>query len=219
MTDARLRGEWLTAAAHDGLTDAAYRVLHNALMHSAEQGTDGAIARRELRFLYPGPLDQATLDEIQTAGFWEPVADGYQLIGWADKLGQSTAAEVEHQRARNRAKQERYRTRMASGATDQPGDVEGVSAPRGTGDVTGDVTGYVTGVVGQDRTGPYRASPALSKSRARGSAARSESTGAIITPLPGRRCAPGQHRLLEDGTCMKCDIRPGEATINESSME
>lgn len=210
MTDARLRGEWLTAAAHDGLTDAAYRVLHNALMHSNEQGTDGAIERRELRFLYPGPIDQSWLDELEAAGFWEATPTGYQFVGWVDKLGQSTAADVEHQRNRNREKQARWRARNAASTESAPEDIEAARAARETGDIAGDVTGYVTGVVGQDRTGPFRASPALKEKRARTSAARAVSGGGMITVLPGKPCAPGEHKLVSDGTCLRCDIRPGE---------
>lgn len=122
MTDARLKGEWLTAAAHDGLSDAAYRVLHNGLMHSAEQGTDGFIATRELRFLYPGPIDPAILDEIAIAGFWEKTPSGYQFIDWAGKLGQSTAVDVEKQREANRQRKrtQRAREKARRDATDDP---------------------------------------------------------------------------------------------------
>lgn len=163
MTDARLRGEWLTAAAHDGLTDAAYRVLHNALMHSAEQGTDGAIARRELRFLYPGTIDQAWLDELEAAGFWERAAAGYQLIGWSTDLGQSTAAEVAEyrQKARDRQRKRRNALRTAQ-QTAAPG--EALSAEVVTRDVTPDVTRDIARDVGTARTGPDRTGTATDES-------------------------------------------------------
>ena len=163
MTDARLRGEWLTAAAHDGLSDAAYRVFHNALMHSAEQGTDGAIARRELRFLYPGVLDQSTLDEIERAGFWERTTDGYQLIGWATTLGQSTAAEVAEYRQKARDRQRKRRNAVRT-AQDANPDGEALSAAVVTRDVTSNVTRDIARDVGKDRTGQERQGQATDES-------------------------------------------------------
>lgn len=117
MTDARLKGEWLTAASHDRLSDQAYRVLHNALMRSAEEGTDGAIDQRDLRWLYPGPIDQAWLDELEAAGFWERTANGYQFIDWAGKLGQSTQAQVETYRSKARERMRKLRATRATSAT------------------------------------------------------------------------------------------------------
>lgn len=165
MTDARLRGEWLTAAAHDGLTDAAYRVLHNALMHCAEQGTDGAIATRELRFLYPGVLEQSSLDELEHAGFWERTDSGFQLIGWTTALGQSSAEEVEGYRRNARERQQRRRERLkqGSGATEGSQGLNPEVVPR---DIPRDVTRDVTGYVGKDRTGPARPVLPERKSRA-----------------------------------------------------
>jgi hypothetical protein len=174
MTDARLKGEWLTAAAHDALSDAAYRVLHNALMHSAEQGTDGAIARRELRFLYPGTLAPAVLDEITAAGFWEPAGDGYQLIGWSTTLGQSSAADVEQYRTAARERQRRKRDRdrqtptattpadalaaenTPSGGTTTPAAPRAAQRDLSRRDTERDGTRDVTGDVGKDRTGQDR---------------------------------------------------------------
>lgn len=162
MTDARLKGEWLTAPAHDGLSDAAYRILHNALMHSNEQGTDGAISMRELRFLYPGKIDPSWLDELEAAGFWQRNKDGYLLVGWSERLGQSSAAEVEAYRAGNRERQRRRRAglraarEVASGGNEPPSDSKAVRSPG----VTRDVTGDVAHDVGQARTGQAR--PVLS---------------------------------------------------------
>ena len=33
----------------------------------------------------------------------------------------------------------------------------------------------------------------------------------LVTVQPGRHCAPGTHKFVDDGTCLKCDIRPLEA--------
>ncbi len=222
MTDARLRGEWLTSAAHDALTDAAYRVLHNALMHSAEQGTDGAISERELRFLYPHALDQRVLEELEHAGFWERTASGFQLIGWSTALGQSTAADVAERKAVNAARQARWRAKQAtSGARIPAADRERVTEDRQTRDEPSDVTrdepSDVTHRVGQGRAGPLRASPALKEQRPRANTA--SRGGGLVTVLPGRECAPGQHRLVEDGSCMLCDIRPGHASTATRERE
>lgn len=33
----------------------------------------------------------------------------------------------------------------------------------------------------------------------------------VVTIQPGTRCAPGQHQLARDGSCLRCELRPGEA--------
>ncbi|WP_292815578.1 hypothetical protein [Microbacterium sp.] len=111
MVDARIKGEWLTQAAHDSLSDAAYRIFHNGLMHAAEQGTNGAVDERELRFLYPRAIDPAWLEEIEAAGFWARTAAGYQFIDWSGALGQSTAQDVDKQREANRNRKRAQRAR------------------------------------------------------------------------------------------------------------
>ncbi|UIN30918.1 hypothetical protein [Microbacterium binotii] len=192
MTDARLRGEWLTAAAHDGLSDAAYRVLHNALMHSAEQGTDGAISRRELRFLYPGPLKKEVLDELTAAGFWAETDEGFQMIGWATTLGQSTAADVEAYRRNARERQRRRREKL-SGTPDAIDDAHRLQAEGVTGDVTDSVTRDVMGNVGKDRTGPDR--PVLAKRK---------------NARASHDCERDGHVRIPAGGCLHCEIRPAD---------
>lgn len=204
MVDARLRGEWLTSLAHDRLSDPAYRVLHNALMWSAEQGTDGAIDARALRYLHPRPVESTWLDELTAAGFWEPLADGgFQMLGWDTDLGQSTAADVNHQRERNRNKQRAYRERVSAtshaAVTAEDSGRDTSDAPRQskalrTGVVTGNKTGNVTGVVGKARRGPKRASPGPLSGDAR-------------TAQRGHDCALDGHKLVRDGTCAVCEYR------------
>lgn len=210
MVDARLKGEWLTAPAHDRLSDPAYRVLHNALMFANEQGTDGLIEERALRYLYPGPIADEWLEELVAAGFWFRDDSGsYQLIGWTTTLGQSTAADVEYQRERSRRKQRAYRDRVraaehvalaAENASAQAHTGARPSRPPRAARVTGHDPGYVTGVVGQDRTGPERTSPVLSSERARPSGAR------------GHDCSTDGHKLVADGTCAVCEYRPEVAS-------
>lgn len=176
MTDARLPGRWLTDPVHDNLSDGAYRVLHNALMFCAEQGTDGMIQRAQLRFVYPGTVDPAWLDELERAGLWQTTPGGYALAGWSTSLGQSTAAEVEAYRAKNRDRQRRHRAKAAGTTTDRkrnederqrtvsaPAEPHAPSIPPETPDaarrevVTRDVTRYATrdeyGDVGKARQG------------------------------------------------------------------
>lgn len=208
MVDARLKGEWLTALAHDTLSDAAYRVLHNALMWSNEQGTDGVVDARALRYLHPRPIEQAWLDELEAAGFWAPRDGGYELIGWSTVLGQSTAADVEHQRERNRLKQQASRERARAAAHVAVTTDMGLGGPSGTPaaprrrrstGVTGYVSGDVTRAVGQDRTGPERTSPVLSEERAR-------------RAQRAHDCKLDGHKLVADGTCAVCEYRPSEAS-------
>lgn len=200
MVDARLKGEWLTSLTHDRLSDPAYRIFHNALMWANEQGTDGLIDARALRYLYPQAIEPAWLDELTAAAFWEPVDGGFLMLGWDTVLGQSTAENVELQRERNRIKQQAHRERVravahvavaadaASGRT--AASPRPIRARKSSG-----VTGYVTPVVGQDRTGPERTSPVLSKKRAH-EAPR------------GHECNRDGHKLVADGTCAVCEYRP-----------
>lgn len=115
MTDARLPDAWLGNPRFDLLSDEAWRVFTGALMWSARNGTDGWIPERYLRALHPDGEKRAAFAEICEAGVWrkEARADGagYQLIGWADGLGQSTAEQVERYREKARLRQRRKRAK------------------------------------------------------------------------------------------------------------
>ncbi len=140
MTDARLPGRWLTDPHLEELSDRLWRVHTGALMWSAEQGTDGLIPRRTLRLLHP---EIATLEDAHAlveAGLWDVAGDEFQVLDWA--RSQTLAADIEHQRERNRQKQRAHRARL--------------NAERSNGDATDDVTGYVPGEsqrLGEDRLG------------------------------------------------------------------
>lgn len=140
MTDARLPGRWLTDPHLEALSDRLWRVHTGALMWSAEQGTDGLIPRRTLRLLHP---EIATADDARAlvdAGLWAVDGDEFQVLDWA--RSQTLAADIEHQRERNRQKQRAHRARL--------------NAERANRDVTDDVTGYVPGEsqrLGEDRLG------------------------------------------------------------------
>lgn len=213
MTDARLKGEWLTAAAHDGLSDAAYRIFHNALMHSNEQGTDGAIDRRELRFLYPEAITDDHLQELVDAGFWERTEAGFQFLGWSDGLGQSTRVDVEAMRESNRKRKARQRERERaildqtgpSGSHGPSGASEGFRSPKSHRDSQGESRESVTVGVGQDRTGqdrpPGGGLPVRSKRRA-------GARGRALQPVPD--CNIDGHQMDKQGiTCLRpnCEYR------------
>jgi hypothetical protein len=146
MTDARMPGHWLYDASLDGLSDRAWRTFVGSLMWSNDQGTDGHLPPRALRFLYPDGVDDATAAELIDAGKWKRLPSGYLVLGWRDS--QTLAATVQKQREHNRARQQAYRDRHAEVSNPDPvtGDIPS--------DVTRDVTGNATGnALGQDRQG------------------------------------------------------------------
>ena len=104
MTDARLRGEWVSSMKFDNLSDKAWRIFTGALMWSAENGTDGFIPDRYSKRLHPDGSDIQAEWELSEAGLWEKTRDadgnkGMQLVDWDGALGQSLAIQVETYRA------------------------------------------------------------------------------------------------------------------------
>ena len=152
MTDARLRGEWLSSLRFSSLSDTAWRVFTGALMWSAEQETDGVIPMRFLRTLHPSFDDLPDVyAEITAAGLWAMSGDQVELLGWArrglDGLGQSTAEQVRTYREGSRKRQQQYRDRR-KGSHGAHREFEAPSAVRVTGNATRDVTGDETANVG-----------------------------------------------------------------------
>ena len=133
MTDARLPGRWLMDPTMRTLGADLWTVFSWALMWSAEQGTDGLIPQHMLPLLHPSGATTDHAEALVQAGLWKADGDGYRVRGW--ERTQSLAADVEHQRERNRRKQQAHRERSR---------------------VTGYVTGYVPGEsprTGQERLG------------------------------------------------------------------
>lgn len=141
MTDARLPGRWLMNMKIAALSDRAWRVFTSALMWANEQGTDGEIPPLAMRFLYPADIPPSVIDELVKAELVERRKDGgFNVRDWTKT--QSAAADVEHQRVRNRNKVRAHRERKK------------VTTP-----VTDEVTGYEPGHAprtGQDRQGQDR---------------------------------------------------------------
>ena len=145
MADSRLLAHWHSNPEFDDLSDTAWRVFTGALMWSNGRGTDGHVPARYVRTLHPDGPQPAACDELEAADLWRPNGDGYQLLGWVELLGQSTAEQVEHNKEVNRQKQARYRAEQKKKLSRLP------SFSEADGDVTSQVTGYVTADVGEDR--------------------------------------------------------------------
>lgn len=128
MTDARLPGRWLMDPTMRTLGANLWTVFSWALMWSAEQGTDGLIPRHMLPLLHPSGATTDHADALVRVGLWEAEGDGYRVREW--ERTQSLAADVEHQRERNRRKQQAHRER-ARITGDVPGYVPGESRRRG----------------------------------------------------------------------------------------
>lgn len=157
MTDARLPGRWLMDPTIRTLGPDRWTVFSWALMWSAEQGTDGLIPRHMLPLLHPKGATAEDAEALVSMGLWEAEGDGYRVRDW--ERSQSLAADVEHQRERNRRKQQAYRERARE---------------------RDDVTGYVTEE--SPRRGEAEERPAVkagisetTRTGARGSRPRSES--------------------------------------------
>ncbi|MGC5223865.1 hypothetical protein ACPW96_14935 [Micromonospora sp. DT81.3] len=232
MVDARLPAEWLGSIRIDDLSDRAFRILAGALMWCNGQGTDGSIPARYTRYLHPDGNDQAAFDELEKAGIWTRVDDGYFLDGWSTDLRQSTAAEVERYRESSRLRQKAYRDRRRVGvATAAPSPPDYPMSTRDvTRDPTHDVTNDVTANVGSGSLiGPEKRSayatrnvtrnadspfcrkhpagtpePCGACARARLALAARHSTIAGL----GWDCSSDGHKLVVDGTCAVCDHRP-----------
>jgi len=145
MADSRLLAHWHSNPDFDDLNDTAWRVFTGALMWSNGRGTDGHIPTRYVRTLHPDGHQPKACDDLEAAGLWRRLSDGYQLVGWVESLGQSTAEQVEHNKEMNRQKQARWRAEQKKKLSRVPTFAED------TGHKTSEITGYVTPDVGHDR--------------------------------------------------------------------
>ncbi len=228
MVDARLPAEWLGSIRIDDLSDRAFRILAGALMWCNGQGTDGSIPVRYTRYLHPDGTDQAAFDELEKAGIWTRVDDGYLLQGWSTDLRQSTAAEVEHYRESSRLRQKAYRDRRRAADADAAASVLG--EPRTTREVTrnaardttvnvgsGSLTNslkksaYSTRDVTRNADSPFcRKHPAGTPDPCGACARARVSLEARQSTIPGLGwdCSIDGHKFVVDGTCAVCDFRP-----------
>jgi hypothetical protein len=148
MTDARLRGEWVSSMKFDALSDKAWRMFTGALMWSAENGTDGFIPDRYSKRLHPDGSDIHAEKELMDAGLWSKTRDadgnkGLQLDDWDGALGQSLALQVETYKANARGRSKRYREKERAKLARVVGFIEGPDTGDATSDVTRDVREHV----------------------------------------------------------------------------
>jgi len=233
MVDARLPAEWLGSIRIDNLSDRAFRVLAGALMWCNGQGTDGSVPSRYTKYLHPDGDDPAAFDELEQAGLWEHVDDGYLLVGWANALRQSTAEEVERYREGARRRQKDYRDRQRAVVVDRPGprSIRGEATRDVTHDATGDVTPHVgsgssrqskmksgayatretTAHVTDNADSPFCTKHPNGTSEPCGACARArtalEARENRLT-IRGWDCTVDGHKLVADGTCAVCAYRP-----------
>lgn len=233
MVDARLPAEWLGSIRIDNLSDRAFRVLAGALMWCNGQGTDGAVPDRYTKYLHPDGDDPAAFEELERAGLWEHVDDGYRLVGWATALRQSTAEEVARYRegAQRRQKEYRDRQRAMPAVTPPPRAIGALPAEdvthNGARDVTSNVgsgsltepgkktrayaTRDTTAHVTRNADSPFCAKhpegtlePCGACARARTALEARENRLSI----GGWDCTVDGHKLVTDGTCAVCAFRP-----------
>ena len=147
MVDARLSADWLGSIRFDDLSDRAFRIFAGALMWSNKHGTDGHVPTRYTRYLHPDGTDLDAFTELEDAGLWAAVDDGFQLVGWSSELHQSTAAEVEKYRESARQRQRAYRERQKDSVHGALGQTSERSGPLR--DVTRDGNGRLREHVGK----------------------------------------------------------------------
>lgn len=228
MVDARLPAEWLGSIRFDNLSDRAFRILAGALMWCNGQGTDGAVPARYTKYLHPDGDDQDAFDELESAGLWSLVEDGYLLAGWSGDLHQSTAEEIHRYRDAAKRRQKAYRDRQKGPDSELQRAI--AHEPRATRDVTHNATrdvtanvgsgslsetrersAYVTRNVTRHADSPFCAKHPTGTSDPCGACARArtayEARQDTIAGL-GWDCAVDGHKLVVDGTCAVCAYRP-----------
>lgn len=152
MTDARLHPTFLTNVKIDGLSDEAFRVFVNSIVHAAAQETDGHISRRSLRLLHPEADLRACAAALVTARLWEPREDGWFVHDFLHY--QTPREQLVRARANDRLRKARERERKA--ARSNPSMPDSLPIPTvTTSDVTVDTAGQDS-----DRTGQRQAKEA-----------------------------------------------------------
>lgn len=127
----------------DGLSDVAWRVFTRGLMWCVDNGTDGAVPEKYLRWLHPDGEQESAYVELVKAGVWKRTPAGYQFIDWDGALGQTTAERLEAYQRNGRERQRKYREKehaklVAKVSTSEQG--KGLRSSLTTGDDTRDVT-------------------------------------------------------------------------------
>ncbi|MEV4739812.1 hypothetical protein [Streptomyces sp. NPDC049555] len=104
------------------LTDRAFRLHVSALCWCAANLTDGRVRDTELRLVAHVRGMTATARQLEAAGLWERVEDGWVLHDFHDY--QPTADHVRAERERNAARQKRYREKKTADSAPAEPSVE-----------------------------------------------------------------------------------------------
>jgi len=175
MVDSRLPSRWLHDPRIDLVSDAAWRVFTYSLMLANEQGSDGFIARSQLRFLHPEGVSESAVEELVRAALWSLDGMDFRVLRWSET--QTTAAALEAQRERSRETSRRHRATKGASPTGPA------------------VTGHVTGrALGKERQGQARTGKAVDLGTGHGAWGRTAPT-ADERGLAGRS-RPGAVSLL-----------------------
>lgn len=141
MTDARLPDKWLGDPRFEDLEPETWTFFTKCLMWSNRYGTDGVIPiRYASRIIGSGNLD-FFLMQLEASELAKK--DRHNIFFPWDHLGQSTAAEVEDRRRKNRIAQAEKRLR----------DLTKSSSVRGSKYISNDVSADISPDVGQGRLG------------------------------------------------------------------
>lgn len=151
MTDARLHPTFLTNPKIDNLSDAAFRVYVNGVVHAASQETDGHLARRALRLLHPDPIDLLVIaDALRSAGLWESADGGWSVHDFREY--QTSKAQAEARREMARLRQVKSRAKSQRDKTEGHGVTDGVVTPSDKGQ---DRTGQAQEEAQESATSPW----------------------------------------------------------------
>ncbi|QNA93235.1 MULTISPECIES: hypothetical protein [unclassified Microbacterium] len=204
------------------LSDAAVTLWVRAGAYSCQHLTDGVIKRPVLRLV--GTAEAAS--ELVEVGLWLSEADGWRFHDWAEYQETSEAVKKRREDARDRQRkaresreQKRSRSQGESRVTDAVTDGVSSQPPTRPDPTRPDLPS--TDVEGA-REAP---SPFCSKHQPNGPDGKScracgdarmaytlappvvKSAPIPFTVVPGSICPDGKHRLLGDGTCIRCEYR------------
>lgn len=124
------------------LSAEAFRLWVSSVDHAREQTTDGAITDIDMDVIPHCPRRGARRDklvgELERAGLWERVEDGWQIHDFLDWQDSSTFVRTKRQRARERMRRVRGNEPTTFARTDPPCSREvrdGVSPPSSSSDL------------------------------------------------------------------------------------
>jgi len=181
--------------------------------YCAHQLTNGIVSPQALRML----ADRDAAVELANAGLWDVVPEGFRFHDWAKYQPTREQVEAERAAATERKRKSREASRRKS-QSESRRDARGTDAVIGGGPPKYSPPPppvrepdpfcprhMPTGPAGK----PCRAcADARVATEAHRAAAKARPTASPFTVVPGALCEDGQHTLLPDGTCTRCEYRP-----------